>query len=44
MPHQSGHVIVSALKTPVKGRRKVWHYLAVVCALCYLAGYLVGKF
>ena len=44
MTHTASHIIVSAIGTPVKGRRKVWHYLAVVCALCYLAGYLVGKF
>ena len=44
MTHNAAHVLLQSLKTPVKGSRKVWHYLAVVCGLCYLAGYLVGKF
>ena len=43
MTHSAEHIVVNALKTPV-GKFKLWHYLAVVCALCYLAGYLVGKF
>ena len=46
MPHSSSHVIISALKTPVKanGKIMVWHYVAVFGLLMYVAGYLVGRF
>lgn len=46
MTHTASHIIIQSLKTPVSanGKIKVWHYVAALCAILYLAGYLIGKF
>lgn len=40
MTHESGHVIIDALKTPVSDGSKVklWHTVLVLCAVCFIAG------
>ena len=45
MPHQSGHVIVSALKAPVssKGSKlKLYHLVLAACAVCFALGFIAA--
>lgn len=43
MTHSAEHIVVTALKTPV-GEFKLWHYVVAALIVCYVAGYLVGRF
>ena len=46
MTHTASHIILSVLKTPTtaSGKRPVYLYVAALCVVCYVVGYLVGKF
>ena len=38
MPHNSSHVIISALETPVRGKVKLWHCVAALVLIAFFVG------
>ena len=38
MPHNSSHVIISALDTPVYGKAKLWHCVLALILAAFVLG------